>query len=260
MRLVILAALAMAACSPADGEAPAATAPTETAAPAIGIEGEFVVTHVDGAPYEQGFAGHDPRVTIGPDRIHFRSQCIYADWTYVRQNGAIETESYFERGTAMCARGLTSGEQAVQDAFAAATEVGTSADGLVLSGGGRSVEVQRVVGAIDRQISAEILPGEYRVAGIDGREVSLGHAITLTITPDTIGFVSQCIRGTWAVYLEGERIAVGESTGEPVCERGHYPEEDALYDALPRVVGAVRTADNAVVLTGGGHRITLFSQ
>ena len=260
MRLVIVAALAMAACYPADGEAPVAPASTNSPSLAIGIEGEFVVTHVDGAPYEQGFAGHDPRVTIGPDRIHFVSQCIYADWTYVRQDGAIETESYYEPGTAMCPRGLTAGEQAVQDAFAAATEVETSEDGLVFSDGGHSVQVQRVVGVIGRQVSADDLPGEYRVAGIDGREVSLGYAITLTITPDMIGFVSQCIRGTWSVHLEGESIAVGESTGEPVCERMHYAEEDALYDALPRVVGAVRTADNAVVLTGGGHRITLFSQ
>ena len=260
MRLVILAALAMAACSPAEREAPAGAAPTETAASAIGMEGEFVVTHVDGAPYEQGFTGHDPRVTIGPDRIHFASQCIFADWTYIQQDGAIETESYYEPGTAMCARGLTVGERAVQDAFAAATEVGTSEDGLVFSGGGRSVQVKRLVGLVGQQVSAEDLPGEYRVAGIDGRDVSLGHAITLSITPETIGFVSQCIRGTWAVYLEGETIAVGESTGEPVCERGHYPEEDALYDALPQVVSAVRTPQNSVVLTGGGHRITLFSQ
>lgn len=78
------------------------------------VSGEYIITSVDGAPPVINIAGHDASITIDQNRIHFQSQCIYADWTYRRNGVAISTEPYYEPGSAMCARGLAPGEVAIQ--------------------------------------------------------------------------------------------------------------------------------------------------
>lgn|GEM_PF-6834596 len=78
MRLVYaLPALAMAACTALPDRAGAEPAATERSIE--GIEGRFIVATVDGAAPVINIAGHQPTVTIDARRIHFQSQCIYAD-------------------------------------------------------------------------------------------------------------------------------------------------------------------------------------
>lgn len=101
--------------------------------------------------------------------------------------------------------------------------------------------------------------GEYRVAGTDGREVDLPHAITVSIGPDTIRYVSQCVTGTWTYRFEGDTLTT-KPIVEAVCDRGRYPEEEAL-DAVFAAPGSIRgTPANGIEIAGGGHRVTLFSQ
>lgn len=103
------------------------------------------------------------------------------------------------------------------------------------------------------------LVGEYRVAGVDGRDVDLPHAITLSITAETIRYTSQCVGGTWRYRREGDRL-VTQEVPLAVCQRALYPEEeaiDALFAAGPTFR---RTEANGIELSGGGHTVTVFSQ
>ena len=98
----VLSALAMAACTVQPSRAGADPAGTEESRE--GIEGRFIVVTVDGAAPVINIEGHQPTVTIDAGRIHFQSQCIYADWTYIRSGGMVSTKPYYEPGSGMCAR------------------------------------------------------------------------------------------------------------------------------------------------------------
>src|SRR5687767_7721746 len=105
--LAVGVAVILMACAP---PAPTAAPPSAT------IDGRYVVTAVDGKPPVINIAGYDPTVTIDGARVHFQSQCIYADWTLERTDAAVRAKPYYKPGTAMCARGLAPGETAIQDA------------------------------------------------------------------------------------------------------------------------------------------------
>jgi hypothetical protein len=149
MRLVFLAfAIALAtACMPEAGTAPVSRG--ETMVPAAeeasrdGMFGKYVVELVNGAPPDIDFEGHEPTITIGPQRIHFQSQCIYADWIYERDGEAISTKRYYEPGSAMCARGLEPGETAIQEGIDKAVTARRIGDGLQLEGGGYRIALHR---------------------------------------------------------------------------------------------------------------------
>lgn len=133
----VLSALAMAACTAQPGRADVPPA-------AQTIEGRFIVTTVDGREPVINIKGYEPTVTIGAGRIHFQSQCIYADWTYVQHAGQVSTKTYFEPGSGMCARGLAPGEIAIEDAFSKATAIEPAASGgLTVLGGGHRLELRR---------------------------------------------------------------------------------------------------------------------
>jgi len=104
------------------------------------------------------------------------------------------------------------------------------------------------------------LPGEYRVAGIDGADVNLPHALTVSITQSEIRYVSQCITAAWTYRMTGPAIALQPTPPEPVCDRGRYPEEIAIEQAFPAAETVRRTAGNGIEFSGGGHSVTLFSQ
>ena len=103
------------------------------------------------------------------------------------------------------------------------------------------------------------LEGEYRVAGIDGAEVDLPHAMTVSITPDTIRYTSQCVTGAWRYSFEGQQLML-DPVVEAVCDRGRYPEEEAIETAFSAATHVRRTAGTAIAFSGGGHSVTLYSQ
>ena len=149
MRLILaLSALAMAACTTQPGRTEPDPPRTEAvsldnvAAPSI--DGRFVVVAVDGAPPLINIEGHEPTVTIAGDRIHFQSQCIYADWTLERSGEKLSAKPYYEPGSGMCARGLAPGETAIQDAFTGLAAISPTASGdLIVEGGGHRLALRR---------------------------------------------------------------------------------------------------------------------
>lgn len=134
MRNLLLLALPLlaAACQPADppvstGGAAAPFAPADLA-------GEWRIASVDGASIDhpEGITA-----TLTASRIDVQSGCIRFAFDY-RLDGAVLATT--PAPVASCRRALMPAEQAVQQAFAAATNVTrTAANGVQFAGGGRSV-------------------------------------------------------------------------------------------------------------------------
>jgi hypothetical protein len=101
--------------------------------------------------------------------------------------------------------------------------------------------------------------GEYRVAGIDGGEIDLPHAITASIDGERIHLVSDCVNLAWSYRFEAGLLAT-ERVPVESCARGLEPVEQELLAALDVADSVRRTPANAVEIGGGGHAVTLFSQ
>lgn len=108
-------------------------------------------------------------------------------------------------------------------------------------------------------VAAAELAGEYRVAGVDGSDIDLPHAVTASISADRIHLVSDCVNLAWAYTLEGAALTT-ERVPVESCARGFEPTELALLAAFDVVDSVRRTPANAVEFSGGGHSVILFGQ
>ncbi|MXP40460.1 hypothetical protein GRI75_02215 [Altererythrobacter soli] len=101
--------------------------------------------------------------------------------------------------------------------------------------------------------------GEYRIAGVDGGDIDLPHGITASIGADRIEVVSQCVEMAWSYRLEGRAL---QTTRLPVvtCDRGRYPQEEAIEAAFTAAREVERTESNGLRFSGGGRSVILFSQ
>lgn len=102
------------------------------------------------------------------------------------------------------------------------------------------------------------LVGEYRVAGAGGREIDLPHAITASISSDTIDIVSECVRMRWTYRLEPTLLTERQAVAS--CRRGLMPEEVAVEAALAAGGPIRRTPQNGIQIGMGQTSVTLFSQ
>jgi len=126
--------------SPPDGEA-SPVAPEPAPAPSADriassgrLAGEYRVAGVDGQgidlPYGIG-------ASISADRILVSSDCVRLEWAYRFAGADLVTE---RTPTAGCERGFNEVEQAIADAFDAATQVAINrSNGYEFTGGGRTV-------------------------------------------------------------------------------------------------------------------------
>ncbi len=122
---------------------------------------------------------------------------------------------------------------------------------------GDSVVILDEEGGSDEQHALPV--GEYRLAGADGADVNLGHAITVSVSAERIETFSQCVTPRWNYRYEDGQLRT-EPIIEPICDRGRYPAEDALAAVFDDPQEVRRTPENGFYLTGGGHSITLFTQ
>ena len=109
-------------------------------------------------------------------------------------------------------------------------------------------------------LPASELPGEYRVAGIDGEELNAPVGVAVSITESTI-ILMPCAGLAWTytyndAMLETKRI--------PVPPRGivcRIPIEVARAGvALAEATRVRRTSANGIEFSGGGRSVHLFSQ
>lgn len=106
------------------------------------------------------------------------------------------------------------------------------------------------------------LAGEYRVADIDGREISGGIGVALSVSDTEMWFEPRCAGYAWNYTLSGTDLTANRAgdPAAPTCDIAVHPEEQRLAAALDAVDQASRTPSNGIALTGGGHSVTLYSQ
>ena len=108
--------------------------------------------------------------------------------------------------------------------------------------------------------SAEELEGIYRVADIEGIDMaSLDRGLSVSITPDTIRVLDNCVSTAWTYRFEGERLVTTSIPG-PTCRRALLREEAAAIRAFSGADRVSRTPANGVLFEGSGGSVTLFSQ
>ena len=227
-----------------------------------GILGKYVVKFVDGAPPTINIKGHEPTVTIGKQRIHFQSQCIYADWTYQRTGETISTKPYFVPGSGMCARALAPGEIAIQSGLEKSRTIRRVRGGLSLEGGGPRLELRRVVDPAVIAARAVDLAGEWRVDEIDGKGIDKPYAIALSADHEQTWWEPACASQYRTYTIQGSRFDTQpvDLSGREVCNIG-VPEELArVWSALDAAGAIERTPANGVLISGNGRSVTLFSQ
>lgn len=274
LALAIAAALAACTAQPDGAETGASSTGTPVPAPsptvaALSIEGRWKVERVDGAVPVINIAGYAPVVTIGADHIHFQSQCIYAVWTYQRTGEALATATYYEPGSAMCARGLAPGETAIQDALTKAQRISRGADDtLVIEGAGPRLELRRTELASDGRIGVASLSGEWRVAGIDGAEFNESYGLALTGSARELWWEPRCAGMVRSYRLTDSTIRFGPPVGtspvgttlHPVCTIALPPRLRDVTRALDAATNIERTEANGILISGGGRSLLLFAQ
>jgi hypothetical protein len=261
-RFMPLLALALAACSP---DAPVVGPETAVATAATSnqpqdILGEYTVVFVDGAPPVINIAGYEPTITIGRERIHFQSQCVYADWTYERNGESISAEPYYVPGSAMCARGLAPGETAIQNAFGSIELIRPVRGGLYIEGGGHRLQLRRIVSQAEIASRAVDLTGAWRVAALDG--VRTNEPIALMADHEQIWWEPECALQYRAYTIEGSRFdsAPVDLSGQAVCDIAFPEELPRIWSALDAANTIARTPSDQVLISGRGRSLTLYPQ
>ena len=114
------------------------------------------------------------------------------------------------------------------------------------------------------------LAGEWRVAGIDGREFNEPYGLALSADARRIWWEPICAGFVRGYAIDGAIIAVGpdpdlppRQAGEPtrpVCTIAPPPRLAEVMRALDSADTIQGTPSNGVELSGGGHSLLLFSQ
>ncbi|KLE34552.1 hypothetical protein [Aurantiacibacter luteus] len=232
-------------------DAPPASAPGQK------IDETYAVATLDGAPIAGGTPGQAPRIILTVDRVHFSSGCIYADWTYRHTSGAsYSAQRFYEPGSAMCARGLATFETAIEELF-------DGLDGMTRHGDGTVIATGAGHRLVLRPVQSARIEGAWRVTAVDGAQVDEYLDLALLVDATTITFRSACDGYGWFYQADGGSIAT-DRRFQPAAEclaraRIHH----AVFDVATAIDAATildRTPDGGLVLTGGGHSVTVATR
>lgn len=217
------------------------------------IDGRYIVTAIDGEPPVINIAGYNPTVTIAGPRVHFQSQCIYADWTLTQTAGGVRATPYYEPGSAMCARGLAPGESAIEDAFSGLSAIApTPMGGLQIAGGGHTLELRRAPS--DKTAS---LVGSWRLESIDGRRVAT--PIELEGDAQRLWWEPACALQMRSYTVDGTRFdaPARDSSGREVCDIGYPLDLTEAWRVVEAADTIERSANGRITLSGGERSLTL---
>ena len=103
------------------------------------------------------------------------------------------------------------------------------------------------------------IAGEYRIAGVNGRDINQPYGITASIGADRIHITADCLNFAWSYRQQGSVIATKRVAVEG-CGRGPTAAEEAIVAAFDAAASVVRTPANALEFRAPGHTVTLFSQ
>lgn len=274
MRLFILLAapfaVTLAACAPAADAPPpdasaSSSAPQAPDAATYDLRGQWGVTRLSGQTLDMRipFTGTREALVWQPDcagqDIHYRTVGSMIEFHQPTRIGARE----------VCEIGYPEALPRVIDALEGRWNIAAQQNGdLLLSRGDMRLTLEKL--PVD---APESLAGEWRVAGIDGKEFDEPYAIALSADDTDIWWEPRCARQSVHYRIVGERFVVVEPPAAPPPPPGAEPPPPpavcaiGLPERLPEVMNAIRSANriertpaNGVRLSGGGHSITLFAQ
>lgn len=118
------------------------------------------------------------------------------------------------------------------------------------------------------------LAGEWRVAGIDGEPLDESYGIALSGDEDELWWEPRCANQQRTYELQGSAISFGPAPSDDLprtvngvpappplaCTIGLPPRLSDIFRALDAATTAERTPSNGILISGGGHSVTLFSQ
>ena len=116
----------------------------------------------------------------------------------------------------------------------------------------------------------ESLAGEWRVAGIDGEPFDEPYGLALSADGEEIWWEPRCANAAWSYRLDGLELVTGEgeptapvtpgAPPPPVCTVNPPARLADVARALDSAERVGRTPSNGILLEGGGHSLTLYSQ
>jgi hypothetical protein len=106
----------------------------------------------------------------------------------------------------------------------------------------------------------EQLVGEYRIAGVGGRDIDLAHGITARIDDTGIIVESDCVKLSWVWFFEGTRLVTEQLFPRESCGRKLLPEEEAIVAAFNGATQVGRTPANGIEFSGENGAVLLFGQ
>ena len=114
------------------------------------------------------------------------------------------------------------------------------------------------------------LEGAWRVAGIDGQSLDQPVGLALSASAQEIWWDPRCAGYVRSYRIEGDKFRTGPNLGfvprkpgeptPPVCTIAPPPRIGDVFRALSEATAIVRTPQNGIEISGGGHSILLFSQ
>ncbi len=140
------------------------------------------------------------------------------------------------------------------------------------AGGGANADADRPVssGTPAPQASAEpagpaqalSLTGEWRVAGIDGREIDRAYGLALSGNAERLWWEPGCAGQGLGYAISGNRFTPVPPDPAPraVCDIGFPPEVPQIWVALMVADRIERTEAGGIRISGGGRSVLLFSQ
>jgi hypothetical protein len=112
------------------------------------------------------------------------------------------------------------------------------------------------------------LEGAWRLAGIDGVGFNEPYGIAFTGNAEELWWEPRCAFIIRSYRITGTAIAFGPAIGAPkpgempppVCTIAPPPKMSGVLRALDAATAIERTAENGILISGGGHSVLLFSQ
>ena len=112
------------------------------------------------------------------------------------------------------------------------------------------------------------LAGAWRVGGIDGIPFNEPYGLALRGDPGKLWWEPLCAGMARGYTIRGSSISFRSlrpprppgSPPEPVCAIGLPPRLGDVIRALDAATTIERTPQNGILIAGGGHNLTLFSQ
>ncbi len=125
---------------------------------------------------------------------------------------------------------------------------------------------QEEVPAAGPSSSVASLAGEWRVAGIDGRDFDEPYGLALRGDETQLWWAPRCAGMVRDYAIDGGRVRFSTpatlegSPGRPVCRIGVPPRLAEVITALDGADRIARTPQNGILISGPRHSVTLFSQ